>query len=146
MNARKPQKSAPFELTTPEFENWMNEEIALLVEHVPGLDGSPTSLDRLESWLLSRYASVADARPESEAITIGRAARYLGEVFRKHTGSKWAIENRDPKYMFRGFPVLVGGTLGSMPDCPRSIVTASLDRRTGHYFSSILSNVLPKSH
>ena len=144
MSARKLQKPAAFELQTPEFEIWlgrMNEEVASLIELVPGLDGSPASLDRLESWLLSRYASISDARPDSEAVTIGRAARYVGEVFRKHTGSKWAIEDRDPKYMFRGLPVLVGGTLPT-PDCPRSMVTASLDRRTGHYLSSILNNVL----
>ena len=144
MSTGKSQKPAAFELRTPEFEIWlgqMNEEVAALIEIVPGLDGSPASLDRLESWLLSRYASVADARRDSEAVTIGRAARYVGEVFRKYTGSRWAIEDRDPKYVFRGLPVLIGGTLDSMPVCPRTTVTASLDRRSGNYFSSILCNV-----
>ncbi len=104
------------------------------------LDGTPASLDKLEAWLLTRYAGVADSRPPSEAAFIGGAALYLGEILRVATGSKWTIENRDKKFVYFGLPILHGGRLGQMPACPMTMVTASLDRRTGRYLSTILAN------
>jgi hypothetical protein len=107
----------------------------------PQLDGSAASLEALEAWLLSRYVSTAEALRESEAEFIDGAARYVGEIFRTRTSSAWRLETRDPKGLFYGRPVLHGGSLASMPECPLSLVTASLDRRTGRYLSTILANV-----
>ena len=68
------------------------------------------------------------------------AARYVGEIFRVRTSSRWMLETRDPKFVFFGLPILHGGAFGQMPACPMTMVTASLDRRTGRYLSTILAN------
>jgi hypothetical protein len=131
------------------FQYWlahMDDALDAFVASAPlplrtQLDGSAASLDALEDWLLSRYAGIAETRDESEAQFIDGAARYVGEIFRTRTGSSWRLETRDPKGLYYGRPVLHGGTFSSMPECPLSLVTASLDRRTGRYLSTILANV-----
>jgi hypothetical protein len=104
------------------------------------LDGEPASLDKLEEWLLSRYPTVADTKPPTEASTLDGASRYVGEIFRRVTYSKWTTENGDLKFAFYGLPILKGGKLFRMPACPLTMVTASIDRRTGQYLSTIVSN------
>jgi hypothetical protein len=137
--------------TTPDtelFQYWlahMDDALDAFVASAPEpirrqLDDSQTSLDALEAWLLSRYASIAEAKEPSEAQFIDGAARYVGEIFRVRTGSRRMLENRDPKFVFFGRPVLHGGAVGRMTECPLSLVTASLDRRTGRYLSTILAN------
>jgi hypothetical protein len=42
-------------------------------------------------------------------------------------------------------PALEGGKLGSIPACPLSMVTASLDRRTGKSLSGIVKMLLSMS-
>jgi hypothetical protein len=133
---------------TEQFQYWlahMDDALDAFVASAPEtirrqLDDSPTSLDALEAWLLSRYASIAEAKKPSEAQFIDGAARYVGEIFRVRTGSRWMLENRDPKLIFFGRPILHGGAFGRMTECPLSLVTASLDRRTGQYLSTILAN------
>jgi hypothetical protein len=101
------------------------------------LDGSAESLDALEAWLLQRYGSVADARPDSEAFVVGAAARYVGEMFRSRVGGLWRLEDAGPSMVFFGLPVITGGALGDSTRCPRSYITAALDRRTGTYLSGL---------
>ena len=131
------------------FQFWlmdMDDAIDRFVQSAPQdvrqrLDHSAESLDALEEWVLAKYKSPADALPAQEAAFLDGAARYLGEVLRTRTGSKWAIRFDDPKYVFHGLPILKGGKLGEMPCCPLTTVTAATDRRTGRYFSTILRNV-----
>jgi hypothetical protein len=108
-----------------------------LLSQSRGLDGSAESLDALEAWLLQRYGSVADARPDSEAFVVGAAARYVGETFRSRVGGLWRLEDADPSMVFFGLPVITGGALGHSTRCPRSYITAALDRRTGTYLSGL---------
>src|SRR5262245_6512219 len=66
------------------------------------LDFSVASLDDLERLL----ATKVDAATESEQMTLkNRAARYLGEVFRRQVGGKWELCLNDPKYLFFKQPV-----------------------------------------
>lgn len=131
------------------FQFWltdMDEAIERFVQSAPErtrsrLNHSAQSLDALEEWVLSKYPSPEQARPLSEASFIDGAARYFGEVLRKATHSKWSIRFDQPSYVFHGIPVLIGGKLGHMPCCPITTVTASIDRRTGRYFSTILRNL-----
>jgi hypothetical protein len=129
------------------FQYWlmqMDEEIDGFLSHLPPharnrLDGTEESLDVLEGWLLERYASPEAARPQTEARILDGAARYVGEILRKRTGSKWAI-NFEKSFVFCGLPILTGGTaFKDMPECPLTLVTASLDRRTGNYLSRAAS-------
>jgi hypothetical protein len=130
------------------FEAWlahMDDFLAEFMTSVPmnvrqKLDQSPASLDVLEDWLLRRYPSIDSARPATEAKVLDGAARYFGEVFRVVTKSRWSLQLGDPKTLYFGKPVLVDGKLGSLPECPLSVVTASLDRRTGKYLSGIVKN------
>jgi hypothetical protein len=132
------------------FQSWlahMDDAIDAFKMTVPEpirvqLNGSPASLDVLEGWLLSRYSTIAESKKAAESHVMDGASRYAGEIFRVGTGSKWALEVRDPKALYFKLPILRGGKFDRMPECPMSLVSASLDRRTGHYLSSILKNVL----
>jgi hypothetical protein len=131
-----------------QFQVWlihMDDALEEFIQTLPNplqkkLNNTIESLDALEGWLLERYPSIEHAKPMSESLTIDGAARYVGEVFRVASGSKWAIQLDDPKQLFYGRPVLLGGKLGSIPSSPLSMVTASLDRRTGKYLSGIVKN------
>jgi hypothetical protein len=134
--------------TGEQFQYWlahMDDAIEAFLRTLPPalrkqLDGEPASLDKLEGWLLSRYPTVADTKPPTEARTLDGASRYVGEIFRRVTDSKWTTEDRDQKFAFYGLPILKGGKLSRMPACPLTMVTASIDRRTGQYLSTIVSN------
>jgi hypothetical protein len=130
-----------------QFQYWlmqMDEDIDEFLAQLPPkvrtrLDSSAGSLDILEAWLLEKYPSPEAARPRTEARVLDGAARYVGEILRKSTGSKWSI-NFEKSFVFRGLPILVGGSaFKEMPECPLSLITASLDRRTGTYLSRIVS-------
>ena len=131
------------------FQFWlmeMDDAIDRFVQSAPTelrerLDRSAASLDVLEDWVLARYKSPADTRPAHEAQFLDGAARYLGEVLRVNTGSRWTIRFDDPKFAFHGLPILKGGKLAEVPCCPLTTVTAATDRRTGRYFSTILRSV-----
>ena len=105
------------------------------------LDFSDASLDVLEECLLSKYKDVSATRDLAESAFLDGAARYIGEVFRKRTGAKWAIQYDDPNDVFHGLPVLKGGSKIKVPICPLTLVTASTSRRTGKYFSTVLSRL-----
>jgi hypothetical protein len=132
------------------FQSWlahMDDAIDAFMLTVPEpirsqLDGSPDSLDLLEAWLLSRYSTISESKKPTESQVMDGATRFVGEIFRIATGSKWALEVRDPKALYFKLPILRGGRFDRMPECPMSLVSASLDRRTGRYLSSILKNVL----
>lgn len=130
-----------------QFQYWlmqMDEQLAAFLTEVPTrlreqLDGTEGSLDALEAWLLERYPSLEAARPASQARVLDGAARYIGEILRKRTGSRWSIRF-DDSFVFRGLPILIGGSAYTkMPECPLTIISASLDRRTGKYLSSVVS-------
>jgi hypothetical protein len=128
------------------FQAWLAHMDDALDEFLRGLppevrermDRSVASLGVLERWLLTRYPSIDAAKPESEALFIGGAARYVGEVLRCATASKWEIELLDRDKVFFGVPVLSGGRLGPTRESPRSLVTASLARRTGSFLSGVV--------
>jgi hypothetical protein len=131
-----------------QFEFWLMEMDNAIEKFVNSaspefhdkLDNSDESLSIVEQWLVSKYSNPKDTRPESEAIFLDGAARYVGEIFRVRTKSKWRIELNDKKQVFYGIPHLQGGSLKA-PLCPLTTVTASTDRRTGNYFMTILQNV-----
>jgi hypothetical protein len=137
------------ELTrSDEFQIWLMEMDTALERFIVSapsavaerLDLSAESLDAIEAWLLSKYDAPEEVRPASESTFHDGAARYIGEVFRTHTGSKWSMDSSDPKNLNYGVPALTGGKL-TIGLCPLTLVTALLDRRNGRYLSTILRNV-----
>jgi hypothetical protein len=97
------------------------------------------SLPVVKGWLLDRYPDVASARSPSEAEVLDGAARYLGETFRKNAGSKCFIRFDDEKNVFFSIPDQ-GDANANWPARALTLVTASLDRRTGKFFRKIFDN------
>lgn len=134
-----------------EFEQWLFDMDDVLDEFraefstLQGvtLDFTPESLDKLERWLLSEYPNVKAALKLSEKFTVDKAARYVGETFRKRIGGQWSINLVNPKYVFYGLPELRSKSTKCTPECPHTLVTASLDRRTGVFIRTVLSNSAP---
>lgn len=59
-------------------------------------DFTPDTLSLLDQWLRDARAEVKE-RPESEALVVGAAGAYLGEVVRTHFGGAWRIrDEQDP--------------------------------------------------
>jgi hypothetical protein len=82
------------------------------------LDYSIESLDRLEALALSKSKDGADA----VELLKSRAARYLGEVFRKHSGGRWQLCLEDPKYLYFKLPVVTGYAAVPMEFCPIEVI------------------------
>lgn len=131
-----------------EFQAWlidMDDALERFSSALPddvrsGLDYSPESLNVLEAWLLERYEGVEQTRPRSEAKTIDGAARYVGEVFRKHLGGGWKIDYSNKKNVFFGLPQLVEMAGQEVQSCPLTLVTASTHRRVGNYIRMVFDN------
>jgi hypothetical protein len=87
------------------------------------LDSSMNSLDTLEQYLLQKSASSNDGQLRN------RAARYLGEVFRKNVGGKWELFIEDPRNLFFGLPVISGYSVRSIEFCPIEMISNCLARR-----------------
>ena len=80
------------------------------------LDFSFDSLDQLENLIIIK-AGECDSKFEN------RAARYLGEVFRKTVGGIWELCLKDPKYVFFKLPVITGYSKHTIQFCPIEIIT-----------------------
>lgn len=104
------------------------------------LDFTEASLSLLESWLLMHFPDVESANPLSEAGVLDGAARYVGETFRKNLGGKWLIDSEDSKNAFFGLPQISGMAGQTTQICPLTLVTASLDRRSGFFLRNIYEN------
>ena len=134
-------------LSEEQFQDWlahMDEALARFLARLPAevtdrLDGSPDSLGALEAWLLERYPTMVSILADEERLHLDGAARYVGEVFRKELGGHWRIRLNDPKYAFHGIPELWFLEEKDTPVAPITLVTASLDRRTGEYISLVFN-------
>jgi hypothetical protein len=131
-----------------EFQSWlfyMDDALDQFKAQLPhnlstSLNFTPASLDGLEAWLLSRYNTIAELRAPDQVATLDGAARYVGETLRKALGGRWQIRFDDPKDAYYGLPELSQFGIPVPPICPHRLVTASIDRRTGQYLSTMLRN------
>ena len=127
-----------------QFENWlahMDDALAEFLARLPPelrstLDYAPASLERLEAFLLQRYPNLQSIKTDPEPYLDG-AARYVGEVFRRNIGGRWRLRDDDPKYIYAGLPELTFLAERDTPVCPITLVSASLDRRTGKFISGV---------
>src|SRR5262245_30400098 len=90
----------------------------LPAEVAQGLDFTPVSLDVVENWILTKYASIAQMLSSTEAGTVDGLARYVGETFRKAIGGRWSIRLDDSKYAFYGLPEMIGYSDKPTSLCP----------------------------
>ncbi|TWT94619.1 hypothetical protein [Stieleria varia] len=97
------------------------------------LDYSLESLAGVEQILLS------DA---SDDLTLeNRAARYVGEVFRRFAGGTWCLCQKGPKYLFDNLPVIEGHSSSPVEFCPISLVRLfKIRKRCGMIQKAIESN------
>lgn len=131
-----------------QFQHWlahMSDALETFMDLLPPavqarLDYQPESLAILERFLLDRYENVDAVSKSSETTYLDGAARYVGEVFRKGIGGRWQIRFDDPKYVYFGLPELTFLERRDTPVCPLTLVTASLDRRTGEYLAMVFRN------
>lgn len=139
-------------VTKDDFECWvmqMDEAIdefandTLPADLANGLDYSLESLDSLEMWLLDVYPDIPSVLQDSEKTVVDGASRYVGEVFRKQLGGIWSIDLVNPKNVYFNIPVVE--MKGLWRECPASLVTAAVDRRTGCYISSTLRAISRRS-
>lgn len=79
------------------------------------LDYTEGSLDALESFVLQRLHS-------DEEQVKNRAARYLGEVFRKRVGGHWDLYMDNPDDLHYRLPVITGFSKVDFDFCPIEIV------------------------
>ena len=102
------------------------------------LDFSMESLDIVEKYLLDKYENNKQIMFEEPFYILDGYAVYVGETFRKVIDNpiiRWELELNEED-VYYNLPILKGRTT---LDCPITIVTASLDRRTGKFCSSLLS-------
>ena len=100
------------------------------------LDFSIEALDALEEWMLAHYSSPQDLINDPRMLDL--LTVYIGETYRRRLGGKWFMDLENKKNVFYAMPVLKELTsrkAGYMT--PLTNATASLDRRTGTYMSTI---------
>lgn len=130
-----------------DFDAWlvaMDDKLEQLMDELPvevseALDYSPASLSVLEGWLLQNFATM-EAVVEKDRYLLDRLSCYVGETYRRALGGQWTVDFSDPDNVFCGLPILVNDVGGHR--CPLTLVTASLDRRRGNYWETILQNSL----
>nr|MDQ2731634.1 hypothetical protein [Armatimonadota bacterium] len=104
------------------------------------LDYSSESLNVLEAWILDRYQTIGAMMDRYELTRTDDIGRYIGEVFRKHLGGKWDVELGNPRKAFFELPYLQGTEEHLYVDCPLTIGTAAVDRRTGTFIRELFEN------
>lgn len=133
--------------TRDDFELWlfqMDDRLADFLKTLPAdvsksLDYSLASIAELEKWLLRRYRNIQAILQDSEKATLDQAACYVGETIRKNIGGTWDIDQADEANAFHCIPVVE--EKGRWTECPVTLVTASVDRRTGRYMSDVIAGL-----
>lgn len=137
-------------MSEDDFEAWlfdMDDELeAFFSENVPGiadkLDFSDNSLDVLEGWMLSHYASVDNLMHDAQKIVLDRLARYIGETIRKKYNLKWKIELKNPDNAYFGLPVMTDEKGKINYECPHSLATATVARQERGYLRRVFDAVM----
>ncbi len=126
-----------------EFQTWLAKDLEVRVEleamigDVLGID--ELSLDALEAFLLARYGAPGDVYQLTERGVLDAAGRHIGLVMLfKVDGAKWGIDLENENNAYYRLPII------KLPDgaeeCPLTLATASIDRRTGTYLRTVVEN------
>jgi hypothetical protein len=119
-----------------EFQTWLAQDLDVREEFYAligtELSVREDSLDQLEAWLLGRYADPDAILTLDQRGIADAAARHVGRVFVLNIDDAvWEIDlDREDNPYYR-LPVV--RMADGLDVCPLTLVTASLDRRTGGY-------------
>lgn len=101
------------------------------------LGADEDSLDALEAFLLKRYAGPEKLLAPAQRETLDAAARHVGRVLLSAAdGAQWAIDLDDPDNAYYRLPIVRFDD--DAEECPLSMVTAALDRRSGRYLRGVV--------
>jgi hypothetical protein len=104
-----------FEQFLFEMDDVLEEFTAFASQAGFDLNYSVESLADLERFLVSNNQCNSGSNDN-------RAARYLGEVFRKLVGGKWELCLKNPKYLYYKQPVVSGYSTRPIEFCPIEMI------------------------
>jgi len=111
-----PEELEKFECFLFEMDDVLEAFLAEASAEGIDFDYSLDSLDALEKYVVSQPDEGKSSRFQS------RAARYLGEVFRKSVGGRWELCLKDPNYVYFKVPVLTGYSDKPIEFCPIEVL------------------------
>ena len=124
-----------------EFQTWLarevevREELEKMIGTELGLD--EPSLDVLEAFLLRRYRNEEAALRLGERGVLDAAARHIGLVMVLNVdGAEWTIDLQNEDNAYYALPII--RFADGAEECPLTMATAALDRRTGDYLRGIV--------
>jgi hypothetical protein len=123
------------------FQEWLAADFEVREELVPvigdDLDPDIDSLDVIETFLLARYPTPDDALTLAERGVLDAVARHVGLVMiLELDGATWTIELEDADRAYYRLPVI--GFPDGFEDCPLTMATAAIDRRSGEYLRDLI--------
>jgi hypothetical protein len=130
-----------------EFQTWLavdlevRDELYALIgqELTPDID----SLDVLEEFLLGRFADPDVAVTLEHRGIIDAAQRHIGLVFVLNVDDAvWDIDLDNERSVYYRLPIIRFGD--GAQDCPLTLATACLDRRTGEYIRDVVEGYQEK--
>jgi hypothetical protein len=126
-----------------EFQIWLAKDLEVrdeLYELIgEELDTDEMSLDKLVAFLLNRYQEPNEALRLTERPVLDGAARHIGLVMLLTVdGTEWAIDVVNEANVYYRLPIIRFSD--GAEDCPLTLATASLDRRTGSYLRTVIEN------
>jgi hypothetical protein len=104
-----------FEFFLFEMDDVLSLYVASAISLGYALDYTLDSLVELERY----WREAGDGSPDGAAAS--RAARYLGEVFRRNVGGTWRLCDKGPRYLHHGLPVLAGYASMDIEFCPTAV-------------------------
>ncbi|MCW3819196.1 hypothetical protein ONA91_32620 [Micromonospora sp. DR5-3] len=119
-----------------EFQTWLAQDLDVR-EELYGvldteLDVDVPSLEQLEAFLLRRYPGPDAILALDQRGIADAAARHVGRVLVLNVDDAvWDIDLDNEKNVCYRLPVV--RMSDGLEACPLTMVTASLDRRTGHF-------------
>ena len=126
-----------------EFETWLanevevRDELEAMIGAELGLD--EMSLDRLEAFLLDRYRHPDEALRLNERGVLDAAARHIGLVLMLNIDDvSWDIDLEHEDNVYYRLPIIRFSD--GAEECPVTMATAALDRRTGNYLRTVVEN------
>jgi len=123
-----------------EFQTWLAGDLEVRDELYDLMGGDPgvelDSLDGLEAFVLRRWPTIEAALTLEQRGVLDAAARHVGLVMILNIdGAVWDLALDDADAFYR-LPIV--RFENGDHDCPLSLVTAALDRRTGDYVHDVV--------
>lgn len=124
-------------ISREEFDAWildMDEALKHFMDQLPptlgaALDYSTESLTELEKWIVARCKDSMDILNSKYPEISDGAARYIGEVIRRHTGGYWDIVTDKP-IKYNRWPIIRGPKTNRFVTCPVWLTVSCKPKRT----------------